>query len=976
MSKRLLWSGSGTPGNVSGVKLRLQYNPAASVTTFYVDAANPSAGNGTQANPFKTIQAGINAATSNYQVLVAGGNYTELVTIAGKTNLTLRAVGSSYGTWPVTITGSSTRNRCIFVNGTNSNIIIDGFKVTLCTIQGIYCQGPNISNVEIMNCYALDCGGSGISGWGVPFGTNPVPSNWRGIQVIRVHHNKVERCCNAALFPSSGFNEQITIANGIYDFKVYNNEVGPSLNGANYSAVNGGEGIDFKEGCEFGEVFNNKVFDIEKNGIYLDAGRSNTLTGGYTAPGFMRNVHIYNNLVYGIRQQGGISVTSEARLADSAADANGRLGGSIQDIFIDYNTVYGCNAAGILLYDYGLIINGGFTSANVPLCSNVQIVNNISHGNAVGGNNAYSGINHDHGWATGSVIKKNNSTGSFSGVHVTRGTPAVNTGNVNSDPLFTSPAAGDFTLQNGSPAIDLGGDAVTTPTGDFTGGARVVGTKADAGAFEKTLSNWIARSTGAGVMWAHNFATAAEVNAFCLPNDQGVKDPNTRWAFDADRNKNVLEFVIPGSTVVNVTNMTTAGTAAPATTVRVTTAAAHNQAVGARALFNGLTGQWSAFNDASGGGGGVTDQFNVIAVGSATVFDINTQRSTGGAPINATGFAAFTAGGTVTTARVNNQSWLRPFSVFAAGVNGQSTGDIGARDGHPVRTVWDNNDFNEAYNYCADYFGHPTYQASQSHWVYQGIQVTNVWRGNDFWVQFRGKIGPASRWVTTMPGGKFLSPTTANTTATHELVIRSTPHTNPAYNAPDYNTLTAPFQMYTAAGASVDLVKNIPGVGGDGFSSGGAYELTCGFYGGQWHGPCWYWTPDEWTVFLIHVVPGLDGANGGLDPAAFRGSQPNGTLIQVWAARQSELGAGYVKILDNRWGIVYDKGSAPTFPFTDNGVQITGPNPFGWNALWLAGYMNNAPAATQFYHRFDEIILKKGNGGNDPNIDGIACPTS
>ena len=52
--------------------------PAIAQTTIYVDAANPRCpGAGTKANPFCTVQAGIDAAPSAATVLVLPGTYRE-----------------------------------------------------------------------------------------------------------------------------------------------------------------------------------------------------------------------------------------------------------------------------------------------------------------------------------------------------------------------------------------------------------------------------------------------------------------------------------------------------------------------------------------------------------------------------------------------------------------------------------------------------------------------------------------------------------------------------------------------------------------------------------------------------------------------------------------------------------------------------------------------------------------------------------
>jgi hypothetical protein len=438
------------------------------VPTINVNAASSPGGNGTAAAPFQTIQAGINAAVAGQTVLVQPGSYPELATV--NKAITLRAAGSGGGNFPVTILGQQTRTNGILI--TSSGVVVDGFKVTFAVGVGIYVLGPNVSVVEIKNCWTRETGSSGIAAWGTAFNTDPAASNWRGIQNLFIHDNIVERA-NNAFWGAGGFNEHITIANGVYNFRIYRNVVGNSLNSfGDYSAANGGEGIDLKEAVENGWVYNNTVYNLQRNGIYVDAGRSN-VNNGYTLPGFARNIHVFNNLVYGI-QAHGITVTAEARIADSATAANGRKGGAIQDIFIDYNTVYGCVAAGILAYDFGLLSNG-FTPSNVPLADNVQIVNNITHGNNTGGTGAYSGHVIDHHWMTNLLVKKPVTTGNFAGIHTISGTPTIVTP-INSDPLFVNGPGADFHLQAGSPADNAGGDALITPTTDFYGTTRVVPT--------------------------------------------------------------------------------------------------------------------------------------------------------------------------------------------------------------------------------------------------------------------------------------------------------------------------------------------------------------------------------------------------------------------------------------------------------------------------------------------------------------------
>jgi hypothetical protein len=490
-SWRVKDSGSAVGGATTGGNVFRIGATAPVVTAIYVDAGNSTAGNGTIGNPYKTIQAAVNAAPVGATIQVAAGTYPELVTISTN-GLSLTTAGGPL-IYPVIIDGAKTRVNGILINGASGVTIDAGFKVQFTTNIGVYIRGPGINGCEIRGIWTYETGGSGIAGWGVPFGTDPVPSNWRGIQNVKVHDNRIERACNA-FWGGTGGNEHITLANGIYGYDVYNNNVGGSLNSyGDYLAAGGGEGIDCKEGCEnpvgalsaiggLAGVHHNTVHDLQKNALYFDAGRSNTLTGGYTRPGFMRNLHVYDNLVYNVRAHG-IVLDAEVRWADSATGTNGRKGGQINGAYFYLNTVYGCDGDGLLLYDYNLLSDPNFSLATVPLADDVTVINNICHGNNLSSNGAYSGMQHDHQWMTNVVYKDNVSTGNFSGLHISSGTPTVS-GTVPLDPLFTNVGAADFSLRAGSPALNIGSTPNTPPT-DLLGNPRTFGTKADAGAIER-----------------------------------------------------------------------------------------------------------------------------------------------------------------------------------------------------------------------------------------------------------------------------------------------------------------------------------------------------------------------------------------------------------------------------------------------------------------------------------------------------------
>jgi hypothetical protein len=49
-------------------------------------------------------------------------------------------------------------------------------------------------------------------------------------------------------------------------------------------------------------------------------------------------------------------------------------------------------------------------------------------------------------------------------------------------------------------------------------------------------------------------------------------------------------------------------------------------------------------------------------------------------------------------------------------------------------------------------------------------------------------------------------------------------------------------------------------------------------------------------------------------------------------------------------------------------------HPPSFNELILTAYMNNVPAQHAFTQSYTQLIFKKGNGGSNPQTDGIPCP--
>ena len=452
-------------------------------------------------------------------------------------------------------------------------------------------------------------------------------------------------------------------------------------------------------------------------------------------------------------------------------------------------------------------------------------------------------------------------------------------------------------------------------------------------------ADWLARSTGPGVVWAHDFRHPDEVDFF--RNESGLgnvpslsnSDGNCRRiTTDGLTGGACLELNVPGNIVANVASATASNP------IRITTSTPHGLTAGSTVRLVGMTGGFSVLNDKSGGGGGTIHSHKASTVVSATTFEIAHDGSL---------FAKYAGGGKSSTAWVAKSAWKRPFSAVAAGLNGLPTPDIGgARGEHPLRAWTGSTEANAEWRWRRDYYGHADYHRQFPTWAQVGGSVEgDIWRGTDFWIQFRTKIS-ASRWHPGNPSGKLVFIDTTAVQPLHQIIIRSA-NTTKRNGSPPFPT--SYFSAYTGGSYARSLVKIRDGVGelqqpGGEFDHADDPSRTCYRDSkiGKITNYCWRWPIDEWVTVLVHVIPGHHFPNWG-----GRGLFPNGgdTGLQVWVANQSRLDRGYVRILD-----------ASGFPFN---FDTGGVHPPGWNEVKLSAYMNNVPAPVGWTHRFDQIIFSK-----------------
>jgi hypothetical protein len=433
-------------------------------------------------------------------------------------------------------------------------------------------------------------------------------------------------------------------------------------------------------------------------------------------------------------------------------------------------------------------------------------------------------------------------------------------------------------------------------------------------------ADWLSRSTGAGVVWAHDFRDAAEFSNF---HELGYGFTKVAGQWTNNNDTNIPGGLESAGVVAGVTGITTLS--------RDTTLKIPNT-MGASVKCTipyGFTGYPGASADGGGSQGG----------------DVPVYFSNGTSEI-------WSAGRNVMEGRVAWGKWARPFSALLAGGNGKAADDPAAQNSVTKRT-WNQLSRYQFGSFKKGYYGHTDY------WGTGGSSLSD-WDGTEFYLQLRvmfstGRHGymdgsrvPSIAGQSPYPGrayaagGKLLW-IVDNAGNDAEMITVSGGNQGQRYDT--LQGAGAAFTMYTNRPAeTITYPFTTAGYANGRTQPGGPYD-ACDISNNL--AACWRWPENEWVTLMFWVKPGHQG--GAWQPDSMK--YPQDTYFRVYIASQTAGQAPqYVDLFKmpdgtGRWWQWQD----PAYGTPQGQFQF----------LLLNGYMNNVPSVVGFTQSFTQIIFSK-----------------
>ena len=429
-----------TDNTVTNMSLPLEthadYEEGTRTRTYYVSPDGDNSRTKEEAKssstPWKTIQHGVNNISAGDTLILMSGTYAEKVSLTSRLSGTVEEptviMGEPGGT--VIIDGGkpgvTDRNTRVFHVNDADNLVLRGFRIENSGWYGFELEYADGLTVE--HCSTYNTRASGI-----------IAKYCTGLKIM---HNEIRKACQELVRDSYGYGSHECITVSRTDgFVISHNEVWDTTDEGDA----GGEGIDSKGLSRNGEISYNYIHNIARLGLYVDAGSGDSFnirvhgnrlidTDGLSVAaelgGKAKGIYFYNNLVVNTDKTGFVYQNI--------------MNGGLQDIYVVNNTFVNIGKKGGFSGEIG---NYNENQEN----SNLVIRNNIFYNPQ--GNQQFSIWHND---ATPHDISHNLyfyfKPGYAGGENNFDKSDLTSADVVDKDPLLASPASGDYSLTEASPA--------------------------------------------------------------------------------------------------------------------------------------------------------------------------------------------------------------------------------------------------------------------------------------------------------------------------------------------------------------------------------------------------------------------------------------------------------------------------------------------------------------------------------------------
>ena len=483
-------------------------------------------------------------------------------------------------------------------------------------------------------------------------------------------------------------------------------------------------------------------------------------------------------------------------------------------------------------------------------------------------------------------------------------------------------------------------------------------------------ASFLARASGANVVWSHNFDVDTEVTAHLKGTIPADESPGwTKRVIDGDTGQPCLESLVIGAGLIQ--DFTAGGT----TMVIDDIYGWPDPAVEGSFVFIAHQ-KYPAVENAPS-----RNIFRCTAR-SGNVLTVTLDVSNGFGATTSTPLS-FTVGDYVGYQELSQ--WNRVFSALPAGENGKATPDQAASGAVPLRSRVATGTYGvprdlDLWQY--GWYGHPENVTRWQNWTrwfgasqYPARGVVNgpeakhkLWDGNEFWIQFRVKVDPRFFQYHDQPDtdsrtwGRKAWGIQSEVSCPQQLVTGL--GASNRYGIPD--TAISPFGLYCYKAARTigvnDQTLRVPGspqlgspwdVAPQYANATPSFAASSGFATPD-GSPAWEMKSNEWITFQVRVRPGRSFQNDTLIEVKFaRTEDPNYTGAYTTLLSASDAQVIYGNSKDNE----YPNGDI-TYP--DTGVMDTLP---GYQSFILFSYLNmdlgSAPPRRSYSYRLGQVIFSR-----------------